>query len=232
MENKSLITIVLDKSGSMQPRVKATIESLNEYIGSLRGNAGDARISLVTFSSMGMSPQVNIDKVLVAEDINTVRDLDFADMKCGGGTPLLAAVHQTITAVAESVKGRKDIKPVVVIQTDGEENTSHLISFTDVEGITRPYSYQLIKDLIQSKQSEGWQFVFMGCGIDAYQDGVKMGLGTDNVVSYGDNLQQTMAVFRSTADNTRAYLSGSAGSMAYTDGQKMAAGDVFDKGAK
>lgn len=214
MTHKNLITIVLDKSGSMAGKREATIKALNEYIDSLRNVDGDNRISLVTFSSQGYQQQMVLNKVLVAENLRTVRRLDESDMHCGGGTPLLSAVYNTIQAVERSMGGRKDIRPIIVIQTDGEENTSI--------GMT----HSMLKSLIQEKEAAGWEFVFMGCGVDAYADGMKMGFASAKVMSYGE--ARSAEAFRATSEITASYLSGSSASMNYSRSHKTASGDVFD----
>lgn len=230
MTQKTLITLLVDRSTSMKARVPTTVSALNEYVDSLRGRAGDARISLVGFSSIGMVPQLLIEKVFVAEPLDTVRPLTEADLACNGGTPLLATIWQTVQAVAESLRGRTDVKPVIVIQTDGEENTSGLIRVADEEGAEKQgVNHEDVKRLIARRQAEGWEFVFMGCGIDAYQDGMRMGLSAANVISYGDDEMTTRTAFRETAANTAAYLSGASASMAYSANQKKASGDVFAK---
>ena len=52
MQKKILITILVDKSYSMKPRVRQTVAGLNEYIGTLReaDTDTDTRINIVTFS--------------------------------------------------------------------------------------------------------------------------------------------------------------------------------------
>lgn len=230
MTQKTLITVLVDRSGSMAARVGTTVSALNEYVDSLRGRAGDARLSLVGFSSVGMTPELAIEKVFVAEPLDTVRSLTPSDLYCRGGTPLLAAIWQTAHAVMESLRGRTDVKPVLVIQTDGEENTSHFIRVSDQEGVQKHgVAHDDVKRLIERLKSQGWEFVFLGCGIDAYQDGMRMGLSAANVVSYTDDEEMTRSAFRATADNTAAYLSGASATMAYTDMQKMASGDKFMK---
>lgn len=220
MTQKTLITVLVDRSGSMAARVGTTVSALNEYVDSLRGRAGDARLSLVGFSSVGMTPELAIEKVFVAEPLDTVRSLTPSDLYCRGGTPLLAAIWQTAHAVMESLRGR----------TDGEENTSHFIRVSDQEGVQKHgVAHDDVKRLIERLKSQGWEFVFLGCGIDAYQDGMRMGLSAANVVSYTDDEARTRSAFRATADNTAAYLSGASATMAYTDLQKRASGDLFMK---
>lgn len=236
MKDKTLITLLVDRSQSMKKHLDTTVSGLNEFVGSLRGGVGDARISLVGFTSMskingmGFSQSLVLNKALVAEPLNTMRELTRDDLGCEGGTPLLAAIWTTIHAVRESLVGRTDVSPIVVIQTDGEENTSHLIQVTDGEGALKAgVSHADVRALISLCKEEGWEFVFLGCGIDAYRDGINIGLSGANVVSYGAEEDTTKAVFRATAKNASSYLSGLSATMAYSDNQKAASGDAFQK---
>jgi len=54
-------------------------------------------------------------------------------------------------------------KPTVVILTDGEENSSH------------KYTHEHIKDLIELRKSEGWDFVYLGANI---KEGTGLGIRT------------------------------------------------------
>lgn len=227
MTQKSLITIILDTTSSMESRVEATIAGLNEYIDGLRTTPTDTRISLVTFRApmekigyhynLGKVDALQLDAVLVAEEIKSVRKLTAADMVCDGFTPLLQAIKATITKVEESLGARRNVIPIVVIQTDGEENASFNTSNEE------------IKALIAAKEKAGWQFVFMGCGINAYTQGHLMGLVSESTMSYRDDVASTRSAFQSTSEITRSYLSGASASMAYSSNQKAAAGDAYQE---
>lgn len=210
---KSLITLIVDRSLSMKPHVERTISALNEYLDTVKEAKTDTRVSLVTFASNGAVPDIR--KIFVAHDIKALRPLTSADMPCGGNTPLLTTVRETILAVADSLKGRTDIRPILVIQTDGEENTSVGVTHADV------------KALISEKQKQGWEFVFMGCGVDAYKDGMKMGLSQEKILSYGQDAVATRSAFRATAEATSAYLKGTEATMSYSAAQKADAGDLY-----
>ncbi len=69
---------------------------------------------------------------------------------------------------------------VVVIQTDGEENSSQVSTLDDVNA------------LISNKTRQGWEFVFQGTGQAAWTEGQKLTAipdrakfaGTDDALSY------------------------------------------------
>lgn len=107
-------------------------------------------------------------------------------------------------------------------QTDGQENTS-----------TTPDGWNVLNALIKEKTLAGWQFIFMGAGIDAYDQGAKMGISASSTVSY-DHLQPQAAMesFIATASNTRSFGTGASLNAAYSMSQKAAAGDRFDPALK
>lgn len=233
MQKKVLITILVDKSSSMKKRVRQTIAGLNEYIDTLRESKtnSDTRINIVTFSSTRPLKQFGscemlMDVVLSGQRISEVRSLVETDMNCEGFTPLLAAIQEAVTNVSNNIGERTDIHPVFVIQTDGEENTSSNIHFAG-ETQNRRVSFGDIQQLIKAKENAGWEFVFMGCDVNAYLDGGMMGISQSKTVSYGDDEASTISVCRATAMATSAYISGESLNIEYTDADKMRAGDKY-----
>ena len=210
---KTLVTLLLDRSGSMQTLKDDTLGALNAYIDRLRQEESDIRFSLVQFDAPDFAAPMALEKVHVARPVAEIPDLGPDDFIPRGGTPLIDAACATIRAVAESLEGREKTRVVVAIQTDGQENRSVENSWND------------LKALIAEKEKAGWEFVFMGCEIDAYKQGAMMGVSPDKTLSYGKDPEATRAAFAATAANTAHYAAGTLGSMDYTAAQKMEAGD-------
>lgn len=216
--SKTLTTFILDKSSSMLDIYTATIEAFNTYVDTVRETVKDSdnRIdfTLVQFSTQG------IEKTWFETPIQDVPRLDQTNYKPLGGTPLIDAAYNTIQAIQASVDKKKadgeEVKVVVCIQTDGDENESKQHTWAD------------LKELIASKQALGWQFNFMGAGIDAYRQSSLMGLSSSATVSYGTDSVSTRNAFRASALNTAMYASGLAENTSYSTAQKSAAGDAFD----
>ena len=208
---KTLVTLLLDRSGSMQSVKSDTIGAINAYLGELRKSEADIRFSLVLFDT-GPSGSMDLEKVFVAKSIAEVRDLTDADFMPRGMTPLIDAACTTIRAVEESLVG-KEANVVFAIQTDGQENAS---TENDWSGL---------KSLIAEKEKAGWEFLFMGCGIDAYEQGRLMGISSSKTLSYGKGAEETVAAFAATARNTALYASGTIMDMEYSAEQKLRAGD-------
>ena len=209
---KTLVTMLLDRSYSMSILKEDTILANNGYLETLRGSKSDVRFSLITFDS-GIDGKMQLDKIIVAKKVSEVSDLTSDDFQPRGGTPLIDAACMTIRAVEESLVG-KTAKSVFVIQTDGDENTSRECKWPD------------LKSLIERKEKDGWEFTFMGAGIDAYKQGSMMGISKDKTISYGTDRQQTQAAFAATAMNIVAFSEGSKADLGYSSAQKMNSGDL------
>ena len=86
-----------------------------------------------------------------------------------------------------------------IIQTDGEENSSRRVTREEVLA------------QVAEKTAAGWQFVYLGCDIDAMQQGGKLGIPVGNTMSY--RRSDTEDAFHSLTASTQAYLAqGSAAS--------------------
>jgi Mg-chelatase subunit ChlD len=215
---KTLVTLLLDRSGSMQSVRDDTVGAINAWLGELRQTENEMRFSLVLFDDH--HGKMELQKLHVARPITEVPDLRNEDFRPRGDTPLIDAACSTIRAVRESLEGRDDVKVIFAIQTDGQENASH------------ENGWDGLRALISEREKAGWQFTFMGCGIDAYGQGARMGIRRENTVSYGADQLATRAAFAATGENTRLYASGARADMSYTTEQKMRSGDRFDPEAR
>jgi hypothetical protein len=204
-----LVTLLLDKSGSMSAVRDATIEAVNAYLDTLKEQSGTL-FSLVQFDSNGL------EKTCVRTPIEQSPRLDKSNYIPAASTPLVDAAVKTIHAVDASLSQfEKRPKVVFAIQTDGQENASTEYTMADLN--------KLIKD----KTVEGWQFVFMGCGIDAYDQAAQMGIATADTMSYNATAESTKSAFASAAMNTRSYLNGASATASFSAAQRNAAGDAY-----
>lgn len=181
------LCFVLDQSGSMESIKSDTIGGFNAYLGGLRDPAyGAVEFSLVLFDSNA------IDKRHVAAPISDVRDLTNETYQPGAATPLIDAAYKAIVAHRDAI-GTRDVNKLVVIQTDGHENSSTQYTFKDLSA--------LIKDL----SAAGWSFVFLGAGIDAFDAGLKMGVAPSTIASYArSKSHETFSILGAKAQAFRA----------------------------
>jgi len=212
---KTLVTFLLDRTGSMASCKDATIEAFNGYVDGLRSgdDAPKIEFSFLQFDSM------SLDIICVAEDIQKVDLLNQRTYQPRASTPLIDAAYKTIKAVDESL-GTRDDKPkvVVCIQTDGHENAS------------TEYTMAELNALIKEKAAQGWQFNFMGAGIDAYDTATKMGVAMMDSLSYDKTRPDAArSAFLASAANTRAYASGMTSRTSFNFAQRKLAGDTHAK---
>lgn len=211
-ETGTLVTFLLDRSGSMESIKDDTIGAFNAYLDTLKKEGTGIEFSFLQFDSQ------SVDKVCVNKPIADVHNLTKGTFQPRGATPLIDAAYNTIKAVETVITKRSETPKIVVcIQTDGHENASVEHDWDDLNA------------LIKEKTAAGWQFNFMGTGIDAYDQGARMGISTANTISVDSSDPDAMrASFAASASNTAMYASGRASSMAYSLHQKMSSGDKYE----
>lgn len=206
---RTLVTLLLDRSASMQSVHAQTVSAYNEYVDGLRRSKAPIEFTFLQFDTQ------SLDKVFVAEPIAKIPVMKDSDFQPRGATPLIDSAYATIKAV-EGQEKAKGAKIVICIQTDGEENSS------------MKHNWEELKSLIAKKTKDGWQFNFMGCGIDAYQQSARMGLTAGQTVSYSPDMASTRAAFAAQASNTVSYAAGAVMDTSFLASQKAASGDKFD----
>ena len=214
-DSKTLVTLLLDRSGSMQDIRDDTVGAINAWLSELRKTESEMRFSLVMFDEFHHG--MDLQKVHVAVPIHDVPDLAVNQYEPRGMTPLIDAACTTIRAVRESLASRDDeIKVVFAIQTDGFENAS------------RENTWKDLRALVNECEAHDWQFNFMGCGIDAYGQGERMGIKRNKTVSYGRNPVHARAMFFQAAQNVREYSDDIMEQVVFSPEQKRLSGDFFD----
>ena len=109
-----------------------------------------------------------------------------------------------------------DPNVVIVMQTDGEENVS--VEYTRAD----------LAALIKEKKAAGWEFVFLGAGLDAFEAARASGihLSADRVMSY--SRRSSAEAFAATPRNVQEFAElGEADVLSYTPTQRKRAGDEF-----
>jgi hypothetical protein len=207
-DQRTLVTFLLDETGSMEPIKDDTIGGFNSYLGALKAEPG----ALIDFTLIKFDSRA-ITKVCVAAPVDQVADLTTATYTPGAATPLIDAAYKTIKAVEASLNGKQP-KIVVCIQTDGHENAS------------TEHTWDELNALIKEKTAAGWQFNFLGTGIDAYDTGARMGVAAMNTMSTGRSSQHVRASYAAMADSTRNFAAGRADTVGLAHSARAASGDA------
>ena len=184
-ENKEKITevvFILDRSGSMRPLEKDTINGFNSFIKEQKTKNKNTLITTVLFSD-------DYEMIHNRVNINEIKELTENDYYTYGMTALLDAVGNTISLI-KSKHHYGSIYPdntIFVITTDGEENYS------------RKYSYREIKRIISEMQElYDWEFIFLADNIDAAATAQNMGIDRRRAMNYNSKYE-TQTLFDSVA---------------------------------
>ena len=207
---KTIISFLLDESGSMEGIRDDTIGGFNAFVRSQQEAPGDLTMTLIKFDS-----QNSRNEVFRNVPIKQVRLLSRETFVPRGGTPLVDAAYSIIKETEEQV-ARTPGKPnvLVIIQTDGQENSSTAHTTAD------------LKALIETKQAQGWAFTFLGAGIDSYTIANSIGIKRDATSSYG--LGQSAASFHNLNTHVHNFrATGSVRAMNYTSAELKSQGDAF-----
>lgn len=198
MNQDALISFVLDKSGSMNAVTKATIDGFNAFIADQRQAPGNAYLSLTLFDT-------NFDVRYVGADLDTVPPLGTPDNPYvpSGMTALFDAVGTTIKGTEKWLANRSfDGKIVVVVLTDGQENSSHE---WHVSHPVRPGDDRDLGGLIEWKQKEGWEFVFLGSGGSAWlEQTFGHVVAADSFSGFAHDSASSVATYAGVSSNLRS----------------------------
>ena len=169
MENLTEMVFILDRSGSMAGLEKDTIGGFNSLLEKQKKEKGKALVTTMLFDD---------DFMLVhdRQPIHRVAPLTEEQYFVRGCTALLDAIGLTIfhikKARKEMPKEERPDRTIVVITTDGMENSS------------RHYNYAKIKHKIEKYKKKNWEFLFLGANMDAIGEAAKFGIDADRAVRY------------------------------------------------
>ena len=179
---KTYYQLILDKSGSMNACLKSTISAFNEQLDMImtlseKHTDQDFFVSLTTFNQ---EVNVDVDRELpskvkkLSRRRNLFGDNDSIVYKPTGMTALYDAIGASIVQLQNTVgeEIENDLATVVVvIITDGYENSS------------RVYSYTQISDIIKELEStENWVFTYLSETPDAVDYAASMNIKRSNAV--------------------------------------------------
>lgn len=168
MKNTEII-FVIDASGSMAHLVGDTIGGFNGFIESQKALDGKATLTTVLFDSSWRILHNGID-------LQEVKPMTAKDYFTGGMTAMLDAIGETINRVQDRHDELGKEKPeevLFVITTDGEENSSHKFTKSQIE--------KMIK---HQTNGHGWKFMFLGANMDAVKEANNIGITSDYATNY------------------------------------------------
>lgn len=197
--------LIIDRSGSMISIRDDTEGGIRTFADEQGKLPGKSTLTLAEFD----------DKYSVVLSFSPLKKAENYRLIPGGMTALLDAVGRTVTAEGEHLaamdEGKRPSKVVVVIATDGQENSS------------REYTRERVRELISHQQEKyGWEFVYIGANQDSFAEARSMGISMDSTLDYNATSMGTRSAWRGTTQSVGNYVSGQSRSVAYNDEDRKA----------
>jgi len=193
-KKETFITLVLDRSYSMENCQQAALDSLNEQIGSIKKHAkkgGNTFVSLILFDD-------TIDVLYENRPVKDVSPLELSDYQLGGMTALRDAMLTAIETMQGKQNRDKNQGFLTVLISDGMENASG----TPAD--------QLKSRIQELEGTDKWTFTYMLDGHsweEAREFADLTGVSYGNLSTYTSTSKGTVAASAAMRGATVNYLS-------------------------
>ena len=185
-ENFIHVCFVVDKCGSMYSSKNDVIGGFKKVIDEQKAmKEGQCSVSLFTFNGA-------VREDYLGRDVREINGLD--DYEPGGMTAMNDGIGNAIDRVGEWLRdmpeSERPEQNLIVIMTDGEENSSH------------KYTLARVKEMIQHQTEKySWRFMYIGTDITTTKDADDLGIKM-SAFSSRSNYGQSYDIINSA---TRAY---------------------------
>lgn len=169
--NKTSITVILDKSGSMESIKSDTVGGYNSFIEEQKKLPGECLVSLVQFNH-------GVEITYSSKPIQELTvGLEHDQYSPSGYTALLDAIGKAILEKGSELSNLKEEdrpgRVMFVIITDGDENSS------------RTFTNDKIKEMIKHQtEVYSWDFTFLGANIDTFTVSNSIGISSGKSLSF------------------------------------------------
>ena len=202
------ITVVLDRSGSMQSIREDTIGGLNAFFADQKKEKGTCLVTLTQFDN-------EYETIFEGVELEHVADLTKETFVPRGGTALLDAMGRTINATKARIddldEDKRPEKVIFIIITDGHENASR--EFTDRK--------QIFDLVTERTEKDDWHFIYLGANQDAIAVGCSLGVPISSSISYDASAGGTRAMYANVSRSVRTRRRGaSLEKCAFTDNER------------
>jgi hypothetical protein len=198
--------ILLDRTGSMEPIWSEALSSVNAYADGLAALDGGPRVDAdITLAVFDAQDGLQFDVLRKGVDAQNWNDVSTREVNPRGMTPLYDAIGR-IVSLAETDRPEKAI---IVIMTDGEENSS------------KEMTKGAAKAALDRVRAKGWEVVFLGAEFSKFDDAEGVGQTTSrNMAVSKDQLSDSM---NRLAQKSKNYAAGAAPSVEWNDEDRAAA---------
>jgi hypothetical protein len=198
--------ILLDRTGSMEPMWSEALSSVNAYADGLASLDGGPRVDAeITLAAFDAQDGLQFDVLRRGVDAQDWRDVTNREVSPRGMTPLYDAIGRLVS-LAESDHPEK---AVIVIMTDGEENSS------------KEFTKASAKAALDRARAKGWEVVFLGAEFSNFDDAEGVGNSSSrNMAVSKDQLSDSMGRL---AQKSKDFAAGAAPSVEWNAEDRAAA---------
>jgi uncharacterized protein YegL len=183
---KTLICLILDRSGSMELRQSDVVGGVNKFIKDQQELKDPASLAIVRFDDQAIERFRDLKPIA---DVEPLRKDEYVPR---GWTPLLDAVGSTVAKLDDDWKAEKPDRCIVVVFTDGQENHS------------REYSKAKVRAMIEAREKSGmWSFIYIGANVDAFAEAGSMGFNMANTAGYTSSAAGTATAYSAASDSVK-----------------------------
>jgi hypothetical protein len=199
------ITVILDRTGSMESIRDDTIGGFNNFLEGQKDQPGQATLTLVQFDTQ--DPYEVIHSFAPLRDVPPLTRESYVPR---AGTPLLDALGRGMNDLEKRLSAMKKAdrpsKVVMVVVTDGQENSS------------REFRRDRIVKMIEShRKKDGWQFMFLSADLDAIGDAMAVGFQPAAVMVFDKSARGTSRAWGSLSASIACYRDGQAADASFKD---------------
>ena len=197
------ISVILDRTGSMESIRDDTIGGFNAFLGEQKKQKGKATLTLVQFDSQ--DPYEVIHRFKAIKEVPELTRETYVPRAC---TPLLDALGRGINdlekSLADLAKKDRPKKVIFAVVTDGQENASR--------EFTRNQVMKMIKD---KTEKEKWQFVFLSADLGAIDEAQELGVQAAMSMAFVKNAEGAKGAWDSLSKNAADFRGGHKKDMAF-----------------
>ena len=203
-EDLTHISLILDRTGSMEEIREDTIGGFNVFLKEQQALPDEATLSLIQFDS-----QDPYEVIHHFEKIKDVPRLTSETYVPRASTSLLDAIGRGVNDLESALEKMKPAKRpanvVMVIITDGQENSS------------REFGKNQIVKMIKAEQKKGWQFVYLSADLDSINDAREYGMHDHATMAFTKSHAGTQKMWSSSSKALARYRTKKSKSIFFDD---------------
>lgn len=178
--NEVYIWAIIDRSGSMGSVVNDSIGGFNSFLKEqVEAKDGKAFMSVLLFDNLH-------EEIETMKPVEEVKPLTLATYTPRGSTSLYDAIGKTLNKATALNKKNN----IIVILTDGEENTS------------TEFNLVKIKEMTGAAETRGWRFVYLAANQDAFAVSRYMGMNLAAAANFAADGVGTKSAYATASSST------------------------------